>query len=43
VSEDALKLVMNGDVNLKERKEALSGLVGYAVRGASGKPQFITG
>jgi azurin len=27
VSEDALKLVMNGDVNLKERKEALSGLV----------------
>ena len=27
VSEDALKLVMNGDANLKERKEALSGLV----------------
>jgi azurin len=27
VSEDALQLVMNGDANLKERKEALSGLV----------------
>jgi hypothetical protein len=37
VSEDALKLVLNGEASLDERKEALRGFGGDAIRGASRK------